>query len=136
VFYEVMGPLLSQAAARLDAHVAPHLEDDYAKDQLALIVLVLGEFGGMWPALFRTLEAERRLYADALGESAEAEDPLAHMHELLQRLGDELTGLDGAEDEAGIARRARLREVLLEGAKLQTDLLETARQAMPAVTRV
>jgi hypothetical protein len=136
VFYEVMGPLLSQAAARLEAHVAPHLDDDYAKDQLSLIVLVLGEVGGMWPGLFRALEAERRLYAEALGESAETDDPLAHMNQLLQRLGDELVGLDGAEEEVDLARQARLREVLLEGAELQKDLLESARQAMPTVTRV
>lgn len=136
MFYEVMGPLLSRAASRLEAHVAPYVEDDYAKDQLALIVLVLGELGGMWPSFFATLDAERRLYAETLGESAETDDPLKQMNELLSRLGDELTDLAGDESEEAVARRAKLRGALLEGARMQKGLLDDARRSMASVMRV
>lgn len=140
MLYELLGPLLGTAAARLAERGDTAAGDAFARKELRRVALLMRRIGGAWPSLFEGLEAENRILEHAVADASAAlaehgevlpagdpwgeADPLARRRLLLRVLDEAVVGLHAGAEPWRRAGLARVRRRLAEAAEIQRRVLE------------
>jgi hypothetical protein len=135
MFYESFGMLLEQSAQVLSRDVRPEVGDERVRTQLDAVAALAADIGALWPALFRGLEEENRILAEALGTdtpSAEHLGPIERHRALVAQFNERLQSAAG-RDPAAVAA---LRDAIAATADVQRAVMESASNGSVAVRRI
>jgi hypothetical protein len=130
VFFDSLGRVLNRAGEVLRTDVRAEIEDEFVRQQVDAIALIVSEVGAAWPELFAALARENAALRDALsratgGAPARGDDPLRENASLLEAIDIAVAALHGqAADDA----LRDLRRGLVSAAEIERELLARARE--------
>jgi hypothetical protein len=138
VFFDALGRILARAGEVLRTDIRAEIEDDYVRQQVDAIAVIVCETAAAWSELFAALEhhnthlaaalREAGHAAPALSEGANGDDPLRRNAELLTAIDQAMCLLhDRRGDDASAALRA-IRRRLTAAAEVERTLLTRARE--------
>jgi hypothetical protein len=133
VFFDSLGRVLNRAGEVLRTDVRAEVEDEFVRQQLDAIALIVSEVGAAWPELFAALARENAALRDALvqatgGAPAAGDDPLRENASLLVAIDTAVAGLHERADGAADGALRDLRRGLVNAAEIERELLARARE--------
>jgi hypothetical protein len=133
VFFDSLGRVLNRAGEVLRTDVRAEIEDEFVRQQLDAIALIVSEVGAAWPELFAALASENAALRDALlqatgGAPAAGDDPLRENATLLVAIDTAVAALHERADGAADGALRDLRHGLVNAAEIEQELLARARE--------
>lgn len=133
MFFDAFGRILERAGEVLRSDVRAEVEDEFVRQQVDAIALIVSEMAAAWPGLFAALERQNAILAETLSRSssevvANGSDPLRRNADLLASIDAAMCALHARDDAQAEASLRAMRRGLVEAAAIEQTLLSGARE--------